>query len=427
MLNKASYLKQAYLILYICACYLIVYSATTSDFKSRLNLGRYAEVEALADYATFDISKSSFHYTIDRASIGGRFVSAKPPMLSLIAVPFYKVFSIVTGQRFRDAPKASVTTTNILLGLISFIGLLIYYKQICLLLGFDPKYVFYGTLLFCFTYLGLAYSTVLNRHSFAAFTLVACLFHTLKLGQLHSKIRHVVLAAIFAALSVTIDYVTGFVIGAMLIYALVKISKMRVVVYSVLFAGVCCLHLFVMFVKTGQFLPLILVTHLGTLDYPGSYWITESRMSDMDLLGRPHNRQPRLVYMYHTLVGHHGIFSMTPVLVFGVLSFFIKKTQNMGQKAFFHTLLVAVALTYLVLVFKTFNYGGVCVGFRFILSVIPIFYLLLPAIFEKLQHKALAFIFCVACLISLANNLAAFKGPFRHSKWHDTLWPVDRK
>jgi len=42
---------------------------------------RFAQIESLADYGSASIERSRYAWTIDRAVIGGRLYSDKPPLL----------------------------------------------------------------------------------------------------------------------------------------------------------------------------------------------------------------------------------------------------------------------------------------------------------------------------------------------------------
>jgi hypothetical protein len=103
-------------------------------------------------------------------------------------------------------------------------------------------------------------------------------------------------------------------------------------------------------------------------DYPGSYWVGD-RKQGVDK-GEPN----RNTYIFHCLIGHHGIFSLTPFWLISLLGCFCiwqkRETWNVFRD---HRLLIAAAILatsivaiafYLARPMEDRNYGGVTSGFR---------------------------------------------------------------
>lgn len=124
-------------------------------------------------------------------------------------------------------------------------------------------------------------------------------------------------------------------------------------------------------------------------DYPSSYW-TDDRKQGVDR-GEP----SMLKYAFHCLLGHHGIFSLTPLWLLGLLgtlAFVVQKDvsqkksttkengerdQNPGNKR----LALAIALVSVVVVgfyltrpLEDRNYGGVTSGLRWVFWLVPLWY-----------------------------------------------------
>jgi hypothetical protein len=130
-------------------------------------------------------------------------------------------------------------------------------------------------------------------------------------------------------------------------------------------------------------------------EYEGSYWSAD-RLQGVDR-GEP----SRLTYAFHVLVGHHGVFSLTPVWLLSLASLAYAccrpraytdpnatVTEFRGPHAVFWqrllwsiTLLVFVCLCfYLQRPLIDRNYGGVSCGFRWLFWFIPLWLLAaLPA------------------------------------------------
>jgi hypothetical protein len=103
-------------------------------------------------------------------------------------------------------------------------------------------------------------------------------------------------------------------------------------------------------------------------DYPGSYWVSDRKQ------GVDKGEPDAALYAFHCLVGHHGIFSLTPfwlVSLLGCLSIWRhRETWNIFRD---HRLLISAAILatslvavgfYLTRPLEDRNYGGVTSGFR---------------------------------------------------------------
>lgn len=107
--------------------------------------------------------------------------------------------------------------------------------------------------------------------------------------------------------------------------------------------------------------------------YPGSYWISPLEIDALN--------EPKWLYAFHLLLGHHGIFSLTPVFLYSVwglitlLSSRGKVLKLRGAAAATLLLSVAVVAFYTV---KTNNYGGWTQGARWLFWLIPLWLIFLP-------------------------------------------------
>lgn len=117
-------------------------------------------------------------------------------------------------------------------------------------------------------------------------------------------------------------------------------------------------------------------------DYPGSYWYGGRRGVD---LGEP----SRLRYGLHVLVGHHGVFSLTPIWLLSMLGI-VKgwRTSHDRQRwlSRMTLLLTVVCLVFYILLRPPGdrNYGGVTSGFRWVFWLIPLWLLTLMPMADSL-------------------------------------------
>lgn len=107
--------------------------------------------------------------------------------------------------------------------------------------------------------------------------------------------------------------------------------------------------------------------------YPGSYWI---QPLEIDALN-----EPKSIYAFHLLFGHHGIFSLTPVFLlslWGILSLVSARGAALRLRAAaIATLVLSIAVIGFY-VQKTNNYGGWTQGARWLFWLIPLWLIFLP-------------------------------------------------
>lgn len=111
-------------------------------------------------------------------------------------------------------------------------------------------------------------------------------------------------------------------------------------------------------------------------DYPGSYW-TSDRKQGVDK-GEPN----RAKYIFHSLVGHHGIFSLTPFWLVAIAGCYAIWNQSNSTNIFREPLMLlmcAIIATsivsigfYLARPLEDRNYGGVSSGFRWSFWLTPL-------------------------------------------------------
>lgn len=122
-------------------------------------------------------------------------------------------------------------------------------------------------------------------------------------------------------------------------------------------------------------------------EYPGTYW-KEGGRKGVDL-GEP----SRLTYFLHMTIGHHGLFSITPIWLlvpFGMLASMRIGPYDLRRLALAIFLSSAVCVAfYLARPLVDRNYGGVSVCFRWLLWFAPLWIVASVPAFEKCE-KSLA-------------------------------------
>jgi hypothetical protein len=161
-------------------------------------------------------------------------------------------------------------------------------------------------------------------------------------------------------------------------------------------------------------------------DYEGTYWNDEHKT------GVDRGEPSRWVYALHCLVGHHGIFSLTPIWLFTLCGlWFAWREPERGLRPL--AVLVAV-LTLVVLAFYIVqrpevdrNYGGVSAGLRWMFWFAPLWLVvMLPAADQVAPRKfwrafALALL-AISVLSAHYASLNPWSPPWLFEYWSYLGW-----
>ena len=144
-----------------------------------------------------------------------------------------------------------------------------------------------------------------------------------------------------------------------------------------------------------------------------SYWLPGSA-SGVDL-GEP----SRLQYLMHITIGHHGIFSLTPIWLFSLLGIVVawRDPEPIWRRLAY----VLFTLTIVLIVFYTLrpladrNYGGVASGFRWFFWLTPLFLLMLIPAWKVIRNSMfLLSVWGIFLAISIYSGLHGFLNPWQH-------------
>jgi hypothetical protein len=133
-------------------------------------------------------------------------------------------------------------------------------------------------------------------------------------------------------------------------------------------------------------------------------------------------REPKPVYAFHVLLGHHGVFSMTPLFFFSIVEMF-RRLRRRGP-FFRETLVICVALVpiYLFYILRTKNYGGWTVGMRWLIPSMGFLLLYFALWLENARlGKVKAVALTLAFAVSSYHVQDGLTSPFQFSQWHNLI------
>ncbi|QEG41999.1 hypothetical protein [Roseimaritima ulvae] len=155
-------------------------------------------------------------------------------------------------------------------------------------------------------------------------------------------------------------------------------------------------------------------------EYEGSYWTGDGR-SGVDL-GEP----SRAVYILHTTLGHHGLFSLTPLWLLSIVGAVYWLADEDGNR---RALAMAICLASLVcLVFYWMrplidrNYGGVSAALRWMMWFAPLWlWLMVPAADRMAKFGGLRYLGGGLLMLSVFSASTALQNPWQHP-WLYRIW-----
>ncbi len=278
------------------------------------------------------------------------------------------------------------------------------------------------------TYLS-GFSVTLNNHTVAAFAMFFSLYPALRIWcDGRQKWWLFAVSGFFAALAAVLELpATAFL--AAVAAGLVFKSGARAVALFLPFALIPAAgHFYTTYLATGGLTPAY--EKKEWYDFPKSYWkFDESRgrlvggSRDektgeliVDPNGIDNQYEPAGVYVFHMLLGHHGVFSLTPIFVFSAIG--VARVLRDRRHQLWAAALLAAGLTVVLLVFYTFlagtrNYGGMTNGLRWLFWLIPLWLLFLPdGLAGRSSSRLWRAIALAALVISAASSFYASRNPW---------------
>ena len=157
-------------------------------------------------------------------------------------------------------------------------------------------------------------------------------------------------------------------------------------------------------------------------DFPKSYWLPGNKK------GVDRGEPSRGLYALHFMVGHHGIFSLTPFWLMGIAGAFIwirSQRSRSDWKDFlvseagvalaFSAVSLACFIFYMTRVIEDRNYGGVSSGFRWVFWLAPAWlWLSVPAIERASRSSLLRKLTGLLLLISIFSATIPWPNPWTH-------------
>jgi len=318
------------------------------------------------------------------------FYSSKPPLLTVLLAGEYWVIRQVGLNLDQDrwlVMRGMVWTANVL-PLAVFLWLFVHIVERHGRTDWGRLFTYAAA---CFGTFLTTFAVTLNNHVPAAVTAFLALYPWLS-GRDMSSPAWLAVTGLFAGLTAAFELPAASLLAGLFVGYLLRTPWRTLVFFLPAAALPVASQLWLNDLAIGEPWPVYAKMGEGAgtwYDYPGSHWRREPGQVKRGI-DWARDYEPRSTYAFHLLVGHHGVFSLTPLwlLSFGAMlglgprAIRRLRDPNCELDAF---LLLTLLVSLIVLVFfsavvGTVNYGGWTSGARWFFWLAPLWLTaLLPA------------------------------------------------
>lgn len=392
----------------------------SAPLQSANDRSRWCTVWSLVERGTYQIdtiNEYSRWASIDKVRHENHFYSSKPPLYPTLVAGLYWLIKTTTGLNLNQDLN---DVTHLILIAVNLIPMLLALMLICRMVELYARADltrYFVVVSACFATLLTPFLLTLNNHSIAASSAVFTLYPLLRIlvdGQ--QKKRYFLLAGFFAMFTCC-NELPAALFGLITFGLLFKANpRLTLLVFSPA-ALVPLIGFFVTnYAATGGWKPFYM--YYGTEKYlyehkgVPSYWKNPQ--------GLDRNLDSPLVYFFHCALGHHGIFSLSPIYLLTLFSWF--RIRQAAQHKLRPLLWVSLALTVIVFGFYmtrtgNYNYGGNSSALRWMLWLTPFWLLSMIPLLDQLSSKRWLQIGGVICLL-----LSVFSAHYPQSNPWQAPW-----
>lgn len=320
----------------------------------------------------------------------GEFYSSKPPLLSTLMAGAYYPLHHGLGLSFENDTFLLV---RLLVGLLNLLPLPLYLwllHRVGERYSTQPWTAMFLVTAGAFGTLVSPFFITFSNHVPAVYAALFLLVTLLKIDRdgASAGAAWYVLAGLLAGFMAVNELpALAFAGMAFLILARVSVGK-AVFAYLPMMLLPLLAQVGLTYLVLGRIVPVYAETSSVWYQYEGSHWLPKPTSSGIDYA---YLKEDKYAYAFHLLVGHHGFFSLTPILLLGLVGLLMglkpptNRPSSEGPTALPWWLAPAVLVVSVVVIgfylYKSNNYGGVTNGARWLMWLVPLWLVaMLPAV-----------------------------------------------
>jgi len=397
-------------IFYLIVLVLVVFITTKPYILGQNDLSRYYAIIALTERHTFAVDFEN-HPFVDAVYAHGKYYSSKPPVLSLLGAGVYWVMYHLFQQKLYISTiyeNLSVYFINLVLIGGSIILLIIFFFKSLKYYNLEDKNRYFLSSILVLSTLIFSYSGALNNHIPCAALIFAAFYYLLKqIKEGYTQGRAFVSGFYLAAAFAVEPLSSIFFIFCLFIFQFFNINFRRHLFYYIFgLAPMFIFYALLNIYSIGRLLPTYFYKDL--YNFPGSYWLNPI---GFDVLS-----QPKIIYLFNLLVGTHGLFIYSPILIFffyGLKKIIINQEKR-EIKGLTYTIVISIIIYIISVVFITKNFGGDAYGARWFISFVPLLFFYLAIYYPEIK-KRYHILFVLLLVLSIIFSILGYLKPWSYN------------
>jgi hypothetical protein len=360
-----------------------------------------------------------------------QYYSSKPPLLStLLAGEYWLLYQ--AGISMEDYPWLVVRT---IIFTVHWLPLLIYLVLLARLVeryGSTDWGRYFVLAAGGFATMATLFAITLNNHTIATCTALFALYPALRIlespesGHLRLPAWYFLVSGFFAGFTVINEMPALALAAALFLLLLVRAPWRTLFLYVPAAAAPLAALLATNYIAVGQLRPVQSEFGSPWYDYEGSHWQKPAPREEKRGVDWARLKESRGKYVMHVLVGHHGVFSLTPINLLALAGMLLGLRRRQGKTGgegppsaggdgagnagglplflFPLALFLTVVVTGFYLI-KTDNYGGWTNGPRWLMWLTPFWLLAMLPIADRLaacrRGRALGYVLLAVSIMSV--------------------------
>ncbi len=348
-----------------------------------------------------------------------QFYATKPPLLTLFVAGQYWVLHNVFKKNLDEQKWEVVVPILLLTNVLPLVIALLLLSRLLERFGTSDWGRLFVFATACFgTYL-TSFAITLNNHVPAACCVLYAIYALIGHESPPGVLRFLA-AGLFAGLADSLDLPAAAFAGAIGFLILVNSPRGLIWFIPALLLPIAA-QTVVNHQVFGTWEPIYAKFGGPWYEYPGSHWAKRHQVpkppQQIDFLEEPKDR-----YAFNFLIGHHGLFSLTPVWLLALVGMVFPLSRERLANWLHRLTPLVVAVVIAFYIYKTNNYGGWTSGPRWLFWLTPLFLVALIPIADRLGRWRAGRIVAYLLLgISIFSATYCWSNPWRHP-WIYQWW-----
>jgi hypothetical protein len=405
--ERAASLRREALGVFALTFVLLAAMTHNGVFLAGNDASRFAQIEALVDRGQPTIDESRYRWTPDRVVIDGRLYSNKPPLLAAVGSSIYVVLREAFGLTFERDEALTVYWLTLLLIGGTTAWLAASFHTALAIYGAIPRSVRLATTLALATGTLLSsFAVTFNNHTVAAALLFAACRAAWS-GRGWS-------AGLWLGLTTCVDIVPGLVFAPALVFIVADAAGRSGLLRTLASLGAGAL----LFVAVNGWI----VGHpLPPRYVPGAVGPRDHSLPNVAGVQLPESWS----YPLESLFGWHGFFTVSPVLLFGVIGLALGVALRRPFRRRW-CLALGAATAAFIAVHAAFAgaFGGWSYGFRYLIPVVPILLFFAPLAIERTGARIFQAVWVVSAAFALLGAYHPWPPGYEREADRAAVWSV---